>query len=244
MSPQDGTPRSLFTSFLASGKDLIALLRDGGLLLVLVLLLAFPASVNTMLTNAGFEEGSLVGFKWKAKLVETDQTLKEAQTTITDLKAQLDKAAQALSEAQAQTTDAPLKASLSKVAQESREVKASSDQVQANVRSTIAGNASLVEKAQAVLNPGGVLGVVFGGDASVRAATDEIARAARAGVKDAKIYLRQGSFRSVALAEDRARADEIVAAVRRFRADAYVVTMGSWCPNPVARGDHLECAAR
>jgi hypothetical protein len=211
---------------------------------VLVLLLAFPESLNTMLTNAGFEEGSLVGFKWKAKLVEADQALKDAQATITDLKSQLDKATQLLGKAQAGTTDEPLKASLSQVVQESQNVKATSDRVQATVRSTITGNAPLVEKAQAVLSPGGTLGIVFGGDASVRAAADEIAKASRAGVKDAKIYLRQGSFRSVALADDRARADEILAAVRGFRPDAYVVTMASWCPSPVARADHQECAAR
>jgi hypothetical protein len=244
MSPGDGASRSLFATFLANGKDLVALLRDGGLLLILVLLLAFPASINTVLTSAGFEEGSVVGFKWKARLVEADQALKDAQATITDLKAQLERATQVLGDAQSRTTDGALRASLSQVVQESRQVKATSDQVQATVRSTIAGNAALVEKAQAVLNPGGTLGVVFGGDATARAAVDEIARASRAGVRDARIFLRQGSFRSVALAEDRTRADEILAAVRRFRPDAYVVTMATWCPAPVSRGDHQECGAR
>jgi hypothetical protein len=241
MSPEEEAPRSVFTTGLTNGKNLIALLRDGGLLLVLVLLLAFPTYFNELLTRAGFEEGSVVGFKWKAKLVENQQALQDAQATITDLRTQLERATQSLSEVQARTSDAPLKASISRVVQETQQVSAASDRVQANVRSTIAASAPLVEKAQAVLDPGGQLGVVFGGDASVQAAADEIARASRAGVKGAKVYLRQGAYRSVALASDRAAVDAILTAVRRFRPDAYFVNMSSWCPTPVTRPDHVEC---
>ncbi len=78
-------------SFLAIWKDFVALLRDTILLVFGVLLLIFPTTFNGLLVNAGFEEGSVVGFKWKAKLVESDQALKEAQANITDLTAQNEK---------------------------------------------------------------------------------------------------------------------------------------------------------
>ena len=46
------------------GKDLFSLLRDGSLFLLALLLLFFPARLNSVLVSAGFEEGSIVGFKW------------------------------------------------------------------------------------------------------------------------------------------------------------------------------------
>jgi hypothetical protein len=51
------------------GKDAVALFRDGSLLILAVLLVVFPRKFNRILVDAGFEEGSVVGFRWKSKLV-------------------------------------------------------------------------------------------------------------------------------------------------------------------------------
>src|SRR6218665_1739651 len=111
------SPTSSAGALVAVGKDLVALLRDAALLLIAVLLVMFPVTFNTILQKAGFEEGSLVGFKWKAKLVENDAALKEAQALITSLKEQNDKLNQTLAEAQQQSPNDNLKQQLSSLEQ-------------------------------------------------------------------------------------------------------------------------------
>ena len=62
----NGTPASsALEHAIIIGKDLFALLRDFSLFLLAALLLLFPAQLNDILMRAGFEEGSVVGFKWK-----------------------------------------------------------------------------------------------------------------------------------------------------------------------------------
>ena len=86
------------TRSVALGKDLVSLLRDFAIFVLALLLLVFPGQFNSILVNAGFEEGSLVGFKWKSKLVESDNALKEAQSTIAVLQASNDELVKALAE--------------------------------------------------------------------------------------------------------------------------------------------------
>ena len=75
-----------FLSVIATtGKDLVAMLRDAMLLLIAVLLIGWPQTINNILVEAGFEEGSFAGLKWKAKLTQSDETLLKAQATIADL---------------------------------------------------------------------------------------------------------------------------------------------------------------
>ena len=62
-----------------AGKNGLALLRDLMLFVLVVLLLLFPDKLNDILTRSGFDEGSIVGFKWKAKLIDSDLALKEAR---------------------------------------------------------------------------------------------------------------------------------------------------------------------
>ena len=77
----------------STGKDVVALLRDSVLFLFAMLLLVFPSKVGSLLSEAGFEEGSFAGFKWKPKLENADASLKEARATITDLRQQNDEMA-------------------------------------------------------------------------------------------------------------------------------------------------------
>ena len=77
--------KAAFSELLSTGKDLVSLLRDGSLLVLAILLILFPSTLSAILVKAGFVEGSVAGFKWKANLVASDAALKEAQATITDL---------------------------------------------------------------------------------------------------------------------------------------------------------------
>lgn len=225
-------------------KDLVSLLRDLALFLLAALLLLFPSKLNTLLTSAGFEEGSLVGFKWKAKLVDSDSALKEARATITDLKTQLDKTSQALGEAETRLNDPAFKDQLAKLQEENRQVNASSSKVQASVASTIATNAQLVEKAQTATGSSHTWGVVYSGDASLADAQYEVnVIAPKLGIPNVSIYFREGSYRSVSVLDDRTQAEQVLPKAKQRRADAYLVNMSTWCPAANEKEGFKECVA-
>ncbi len=138
---------STLLSKIAVGKDAITLLRDVTLLSLAVLLVAFPTTFNSILVDAGFEEGSVVGFKWKSKLVEANKALQEAQRAIAGLQSKNDELLKALSEADTKSRDPKLLERLSKLEEENKALKTTSQNAQARVTESIAANAPLVEKA-------------------------------------------------------------------------------------------------
>jgi hypothetical protein len=76
------------------------------------------------------------------------------------------------------------------------------------------------------------LGDGASGDSSLEGAKYEIGDIARMyGLPDATIFRRQGAYRSVALVEERAVAEDILTKARKRRGDAYIVRMSTWCPN-------------
>jgi hypothetical protein len=241
MADGEKSTENKWSTRIALGKDAVGFLRDGSLFFLLILLLVFPGTFNDVLVRAGFEEGSLAGFKWKKQVVQSDQALVDANATISDLRQQLEKTSAALSDAQGHVHDQELQATLSKLATENRQVGATTQQVQKAVQSTIAAGSSLVAKAEATLDSDTSWAVVFGGDKSVEAAQDEIRRAVGQGIDSATILLRQGSYRSVAFAKDRKQAEQIVGIAREWRPDAYIVRLSTWCPQRTSKGDYAEC---
>jgi hypothetical protein len=233
------TPVSLRVSI---GKDLVALLRDSTLLLLGILLIVWPGTFNEILQKAGFEEGSVVGFKWKSKLVEADAALKEAQATILSYKEQNEELEKVLTQVQAQPANVALKEQLQKLKLSGAELNKAATKVAASVDATIASNAPLVQRAQEALDPASSWAVVFGGDTSVDAAKYETGTIApKLGVLTARVFLRDGSFRSVASARDRAQAEDLLAKLRSRRADAYIVNMARWCPRSEDKGAFRHC---
>lgn len=227
---------------IAIGKDAFALLRDGSLFLLAILLLFFPTKLNDVLTSAGFEEGSIVGFKWKARLLETDDALQAANATIESLQAQLKQANDTLAAAQAAVASGELKTRIQHVETTGRDVAAASIEAAQAVRSTIAANVPLVERARQSVRVAGGWAVVFGSDRTLPAARDEIARATRAGIRGAGVYLRNGYFASLVVTPTREQAAEYLAIARTFRADAYTARFTSWCASPMERDGYTECA--
>ena len=228
----------------ALAKDLVSVLRDSALFILALLLLVFPTSFNSLLTKAGFEEGSLVGFKWKANLLDSDTALKEARATITDLKTQLDKTSQALAEAQTKLNDPTLNEKLAKLQEENKQVTNSSARVEASVSNTIAANAPLVEKAQTAVSNSGSWGVIFSGDTKIDDARYEAKTVApKYGIPNPVIFLdKNGSYRCVSVVQSRSEAEQILPKARQRRADAYIVNMANWCPTSTDKGEYRECA--
>jgi hypothetical protein len=54
-------------------KNIISILKDGILVLLFILLICFPAFFNGILVRAGFTDGSVMGFNWKKKAIESKQ---------------------------------------------------------------------------------------------------------------------------------------------------------------------------
>lgn len=242
---ENGDKKDATSALIGLGKDAVALLRDLALFVLALLLLIFPGTFNGVLTKAGFEEGSLVGFKWKSKLVESDAALKEARTTITDLKAQLDKTSQALTEAEAKLNDGSLKETLAKLGEENKRLNAASAEVEASITNTIAANAPLVEKAQTTVSSNTGWGVVFSGDATLDAAKYEVTTVApKYGIPNVSVYFRQNSYRSVSVVESRTQAEQVLPKAKQRRADAYIVNLSTWCPEAAEKDGYRECVNR
>lgn len=229
---------------IAVGKDLSALLRDFVLLLIGGLLLLFPAYFNDVLVKAGFEEGSIIGLKWKAKLVQADEVLKEANVTITNLRKQLEETTAALVKARGDTASPEVKAKLEELESENRKAAEVATNVGKSVKNTLEANAPFVQRAQMALNQESTKwGVIFGGDTSIAAAQDEIKKARSLGFTGAQIFYRQESYRSVAVTESRAAAEQALPTARSIRQDSYIVNLDRWCPRPIDKGEYLECVS-
>lgn len=238
----DNLTKTSVTNAIASGKDLVALLRDSLLFVIGLLLLFFPNRLNDVLVKAGFEEGSVVGFKWKAGLAKSDLALRESQSVNYTLKSQLDSMSKLLREAQSKITDPQFKVKVSEAEKKNAQIKAFSRSTQQSISSTLSSNSALVKSAQESVNQNSSWGVVFSGDATLAAAKYEIEVAApKLGIPNAVIYHRQGSFRSVSIVNDRQEAEQILIKAKKRRMDSYIVPMSTWCQNFKQESGFLEC---
>jgi hypothetical protein len=240
MANEQKSDRVLIEQIVGIGKDIVALLRDGALLALLLVLLLMPQRFNEVLGKAGVKEVNIAGVKWMA----TNDTLRDAEKTISDLKKLIKEMTPELEKVVAQTSDEVLKKSLVTLITESRPVQVASAEVEAAVKKTISINAPLVEKAQADVNTTSDWGVVFGSDVSFDAARNEIKKAADKGIASADIYFRNGYYASIAVAESRATAQEYLSIVKSFRPDAYIASITTWCRNPEQRNGFVECQNR
>ncbi|MEM6987193.1 MAG: hypothetical protein AAF499_11710 [Pseudomonadota bacterium] len=122
------------------GKDLITLLRDGALLLAFALLFFFPIQFNTILTDAGFEEGSFAGLKWRRDLKTTTDQLAEANARIDALQAENTALAESLRNAQPQVRDSAWRARSQQLLEQQRETLQATEQTKAELAKTIDAN--------------------------------------------------------------------------------------------------------
>jgi hypothetical protein len=122
---------------------------------------------------------------------------------------------------------------------------ATSSAAAANV--TLRNNAAVLQESLTrVASRPSSWGIIFGGDVSRRDAQDEIARAK--GAPDLAIYRKQGSYRSVAVFDTRAAADDWLPRLKTINPGAYVVGLDRWCQNPEERDRNeqytfIECGS-
>lgn len=135
--------------FIALAKDFVILLRDSAIILLAVLLIMFPNTFNSIMVNAGFQEGSLVGFTWKSNLVDSNDALEQANKSIESLKEENDLLVLALEEAKAQLNDGDLKKKLNTLRDKNLSLKIETDAVQKGVLQVIESNEPVIEKISA-----------------------------------------------------------------------------------------------
>jgi len=226
------------------GKDLVAMLRDAGILAIAVLLIGWPHAINNILVEAGFDEGSFAGVHWKAKLNKSDENLVDARAIISDLTAQNNRLNQALSDVKSQIGNADIKANIVKLEQLNSQLGANAAKVQASVEANISSNAPLVQKIQTASGIVTTWGVVYGGDQNIDDAKYEVQTIApKLGLTNAAIYFRQGSYRSVATTTDRVQAEQLLSKAKERRKDSYIVNMSTWCPNIMEKDGYFQCSS-
>jgi hypothetical protein len=60
-------------------KNLLSVVKDSILLVLFLLLLFFPGMLNSILERAGFTEGSIMGFTWKEKALQSKEVADSSQ---------------------------------------------------------------------------------------------------------------------------------------------------------------------
>ena len=128
-------------------KDLFALLRDLFIFALGVLLVVFPAKLNDALVKAGFEEGSIVGLKWKHGVAETTNKLQLAEDTISKISAENEYLRKALIEAQVNVTGGMPEGEFVRLNANAQRLSEEVRQVQASVNTTLQTNQELLSKA-------------------------------------------------------------------------------------------------
>lgn len=229
-------------------KDMLSLLRDGVLVLLFLLLLLTPGFVGDRLASAGFEEGEFVGFKWKKQakvfgksVQDLDAELKDANATVLRLTGQLrsnEKELDALRRMNLSGATAERVASLQ--AGNQQIVRQATSQT-ASIAKTLASSRAVVVEAREIAPSGSKLGLVLGGDQSLDQAQYEVGVLSRSGIGNLAIYRKGGSFRTVAVTESRATANDWRNKALPRRPDAYIVSLRSWCATPRSMDGFLEC---
>lgn len=86
-----------------NAKGVVSIVRDGLITIILILLIAMPASINKSLKEAGFVKANIAGFDWQAvtdTVGDNSQKLSDAAATIKTLQDQLGTTQAALKESE------------------------------------------------------------------------------------------------------------------------------------------------
>lgn len=239
--------REAIDTWTETGKNMLALLRDLMLVVLFLMLLFVPAVIGERLAAAGFEEGELLGFKWKKKAEEYGDAakklqvqLEEANRTIEGQKQQLDRASRQLEDVQSEIADPASAQRVEQTVQASREVLARTDVTQQRVARTLTTVQPTVVDARATLANRPETGIVLSSDKTLDEARFEARKAAKAGFPGVGIYQYKGIYATISLPESDARR-WLSLAQRNMRQDAFAVKMSEYCPATVTEKGYTRC---
>lgn len=190
----------------------------------------------------------------QAALQKSVADLKDLQIKHNEAIKVLEQTRSALSIAQSQLAQHGASAAsqrvISSANQKAAATVAAAESTQRATEKAVAATQKVVQQTQAAVrdlpNPSGGVGgyaVVFGGDTDLPHARKQVEAAQRLGIPGT-IYFRQRSYRSVVLYPTSHEANAAVgriSQVNRYAADAYVVSLRSWCPAPEQRDGYSDC---
>jgi hypothetical protein len=108
-------------------KTLLAVSKDLILLIVFCILIFFPKKVNTILSDAGFNKGNIMGFEWQKRAAEqTKASLAAAGKANEQVQLQIDGLATIIDSIERKVNDPVLKQKFREI---SEQIKASQDKI-------------------------------------------------------------------------------------------------------------------
>jgi hypothetical protein len=72
-------------------KNFFGMLKEGILILLFAFIFFFPKKINSILLNAGFTNGDVMGFKWEKQLADTKKSLQAAGNANSNAQVQIEK---------------------------------------------------------------------------------------------------------------------------------------------------------
>ncbi len=234
--------RTILRERLDLAKAGMALVRDIGIALLLIVLLIWPAAIAGRLESAGFTEGAVGTFTWKARVKDSSQALQALARENDTLKRQL-----AETDAQlrglGQNAGGAVKSQINDLVEKNAQVQLASQVAVATARAALADNQAVIAQAAGKSEAAPTWAIVIGGDPTLPAARDEISKAEKAGLPNPRIYLKNKAYRTVAVVPAGSETTEILGHARKsMRPDSYPVRLDGWCPNPIAREGFIVCA--
>ena len=229
---------------LAYYREISTFLRDVLIAGLIVFCILRPDVVRSWLGSLGVSKATVLGFELtpggEQELAETIDTLRQQRdAAIFERNSFARQAAEALREVERlRGSDPQLRGTIAALETSVRAPATTPPPTERAARL----QTELVENARRTIGSEAGWAVVYGADRNLDSAGAELAWARRNGIEDVAAVRRQNSYRSVAFAADAQAAEALLPIVRRRRADAYVVNLQTWCPNPVEREGFRECA--
>lgn len=218
--------------------DFVKFLKELSIPFVLILIFFYPSTLNEVLVNAGFEEGSVAGFKWKTKLAESNDNIRDLKNQVERLDTQNKTLLKTINETQA-TTKIYSPIWVEKINTENAELQSNSNRVITQARSFVDSSTELLLKNKSNAS----WGVVFSGDKDLQGALYEITtKAKQFNLTNPVIYFRDNSYRSVAVAKDNEEAKQLLEKARLKRSDSYIINLTTWCNNPQQQKGYISCS--
>ena len=225
------------TKIISNTKTIIEIIISSLTLIIVCLFLFSPKSFNTILTDAGFEEGSVVGFKWKNKLLETDQVVKDLKQQNASLVKQNEELLTAINKSQ-KTNNTYNIDWLKDINDNNQNLLTKNTKLTTTAETIITENNTLL-----INNKNIKYGIVFSGDSNLPEALYEVTtQAKRFNLPDSKIFYRNNSYRSVSIVNDSDEAKDVLYRAKQKRSDSYLINLNTWCKNPVEKDNYIVCS--
>ncbi len=230
-------------------KTWLEIIKLGGIIGLFLVFVVKPSSLRDWCKRGGFSECNIFG----AKLTpEQQNAIQLSEQVVAESKVGVTRAAEQLREITAtiskvsESLNPEQKEKLEQQLAQTKETIASVEQTKSQLQQSLGELSPVVQQ---VASAGNWI-VVFGADKTLPKAKDEIEWAKNNGYPTARLYLRQGYFRSVVPFLSRAIAQEKLADIMKSRrGDAYIVNIDTWClsrvSHPARESDpaYDECSA-